>query len=83
MTTDSLDKIRRKGGPKQYKRAPGLRGRARLEQRLARLTIDLNRLTRCADSRDAAWARAWIVALHTTRRQLHEEADRDDEKRNA
>jgi len=75
MTTDSLDKIRRKGGPKQYKRAPGLSGRARLEQRLVRLLIDLDRFTRHTDSRDASWARTWIVALQTTRARLTEKTE--------
>lgn len=46
MTRDSLDKIRLKGGPKQYKRGPGLTGRARLQQRVARLLLDAARLGR-------------------------------------
>src|SRR5262245_22130859 len=70
MSTDSFDKICLKGAPKVYKRAPGLRGRARLEQRLVRLTIELHRLARDPRSRDAGWAREWLAVLQTTRARL-------------
>jgi hypothetical protein len=58
MSTDSFDKIRLKGGPKQYKTGrPGACGRARLQQRLHKLTLDLRRFARRAPSVDeATWA---------------------------
>jgi hypothetical protein len=47
--TDGLDKIRRKGARKDYKRGPGPTGAARLEQRVHRLALDAARLARKHD----------------------------------
>jgi hypothetical protein len=47
--TDSRDKIRLKGSAKQFKRAPGPTGAARLEQRVHRLALDAARLARKHD----------------------------------
>jgi hypothetical protein len=47
--TDSRDKIRLKGAAKQFKRAPGPTGAARLEQRVHRLALDAARLARKHD----------------------------------
>jgi hypothetical protein len=46
---DSLDKIRLKGARKDYKRAPGPTGAARLERRVHRLALDAARLARKHD----------------------------------
>ena len=54
---DSMAKIRLKSTPKQYKRGPGLTGRARLERRLNNLALAANRLARKAPaSTDGQWA---------------------------
>jgi hypothetical protein len=47
--TDSLDKIRRKGARKDYKRGPGPTGAARLARRVHRLALDAARLARKHD----------------------------------
>lgn len=66
MTTDSMDKIRLKGGLKQYKRGPGAVGRARLEQRIARLVIDLHRFSQHVRvPNDFVWARTWLDRLRS------------------
>jgi hypothetical protein len=43
---DSLDKIRLKGAPKQYKRGPGPTGALRLQRRVHRLALEAARLAR-------------------------------------
>jgi hypothetical protein len=48
--TDGLDKIRRKGARKDYKRGPGPTGAARLAQRVHRLALDAARLARKQDA---------------------------------
>ena len=45
----SLAKIRLKSAPKQYKRAPGLTGKARLQCRLNNLLLAASRLARKGD----------------------------------
>jgi hypothetical protein len=49
MSRDSLDKIRLKGGRKQYKRGPGPTGAARLERRVHRLALAAARLAQKQD----------------------------------
>lgn len=61
MTVDA--KIRVKGGPKVYKRGPGLTGRPRLEQRLRGVLIAVHRFARTTPSpAEALWA-AQVVAV--------------------
>jgi hypothetical protein len=48
--TDGLDKIRRKGARKDYKRGPGPTGAARLARRVHRLALDAARLARKQDA---------------------------------
>jgi hypothetical protein len=48
--TDSLEKIRRKGARKEYKRGPGPTGAARLARRVHRLALDAARLARKQDA---------------------------------
>jgi hypothetical protein len=57
MSTDSYDKIRLKAGPKQYKSHARLSKRARLQQRVHRLTLDLRRFAiKATNADDATWA---------------------------
>jgi hypothetical protein len=54
---NSMAKIRLKFAPKDYKKGPTPTGRARFEQRLLKLLIDLSRFERKAtDPADIAWA---------------------------
>ena len=57
-----MTKIRLKGAPKQYKRAPGLTGKARLHRRLHNLLLAASRLARKADP-DAPWAEQLAESL--------------------
>ena len=57
---DSLDKIRLKSAPKQYKRGPGPTGAARLERRVNRLLLDATRIAR----RENAYAARLRELLH-------------------
>jgi hypothetical protein len=60
-----VDKIRLKGGPKQYKRGPRPRGRERLQRRVTRLCVEAHRLARHTPSaNDRAWAHQLAVVLH-------------------
>jgi hypothetical protein len=63
---DSMDKIRLKGGPKQYKRGPGLTGRARLQRRLDLMVMAATKMARkAADPDDAVWAAHVAAVVHT------------------
>jgi hypothetical protein len=64
MRRDSLDKIRLKGGAKQYKRGPGPTGAARLERRVHRLALAAARLARTED-RDQVYAARLRDVLQT------------------
>jgi hypothetical protein len=63
--TDALVKRRRKFAPREFKRGPGLRGRARLEARLRRLLIDLGRFARTAQGADVDWATGLFEQLRS------------------
>lgn len=73
MRRDSLDKIRRKGARKDYKRAPGPTGAARLQRRVASLAVAAARLERKQDA-DAAYAatlRALLTAFTASLKGSH------------
>jgi hypothetical protein len=66
--TDSFDKIRLKGAPKQYKTGtPGVTGRARIEARVRKLAAEAERFAikagREADAVNADWANALAHSL--------------------
>jgi hypothetical protein len=62
-----MDKIRRKGGPKQYKRGPGATGRDRLAQRALKLLLDAHRFARTSAHVDEA---TYALALARVLRQF-------------
>jgi hypothetical protein len=70
--TDSWDKIRLKGGPKEYKTGPGVSGRERLERSCRSLIVQANRFAKgnvrqrtVPSPEDAAWAQTLVKALQT------------------
>jgi hypothetical protein len=64
-----MAKIRLKSGPKQYKRGPGLTGKARLLRRVNNLLLAASRLARKAEPADAAWAAALVESLQALLRK--------------
>lgn len=67
---DSMDKIRLKGGPKQYKSGkPGPTGRARLQQRVNKLLLDAARFARKEERSDDG---KWAARLGSTLRDFNE-----------
>lgn len=67
---DSMDKIRLKGGPKQYKTGkPGLSGRERLQARVNKLLVDCARYVRKSPDVDD---RVWAARLGSTLRDFNE-----------
>jgi hypothetical protein len=62
---DSMDKIRLKGGPKEYKSGPGVTGRQRLERSARALLLRAARFQRKKDTapEDAAWALSLVTVL--------------------
>jgi hypothetical protein len=64
---DSMDKIRLKGGPKQYKSGqPGPTGKDRLQRRVNSLLLAASRLSRKSTKPDeVAWAKRLVEALVT------------------
>jgi hypothetical protein len=66
IVPNGMDKIRLKGGPKQFKLGPGPTGRQRLERRIASLTLAAVRLTRKNPlSADGQWARELGLTLQS------------------
>lgn len=64
---DGMDKIRKKGGPKDYKSGgPGPTGKDRLQRRVNSLLLAASRLSRKAtDPAEVAWAKRLVEALTT------------------
>lgn len=61
-----MDKKRQKRAPKVYKSGtPGLKGRARLTQRLRALIIATNRFSKKAESSDRMWAYDTVQSLQS------------------
>lgn len=62
---NSFAKIRLKGGPKRYKRGPGLTGRPRLQRRVNTLLLGASRLARkTAVAEERYWAERLVQTLH-------------------
>jgi hypothetical protein len=70
MMPDSMAKIRLKSAPKQYKRGPGLTGKARLQRRVHTLLLAANRLARKAEPAEAQWAEALVESLQALVRRM-------------